>query len=151
MTNYFLIVNTSFCLLVLTVRSVCILKIATIHFLFKENLFLHIYHLLVWQNFSLLRSSRLITIFTQSCLFLRSFCTLLQSTLWLTVSSLSIHWLFSDLFFAFIVVVVIIIIFTSLRVFHANVSRWFSTGVWMTSLKNSPGLSSVYWPISIML
>ena len=44
------------------------------------------------------------------------------------------------------------IIITPLRVFHASVSWWFSIGFWMTaSLLKSPGLSSVFWKISIML
>ena len=35
-----------------------------------------------------------------------------------------------------------------LRVFHASLSRWFLTGVWVTeSLLMSPGPSSVFWPI----
>ena len=42
--------------------------------------------------------------------------------------------------------------FTLLRIFHTSVSRWFPTGVWETeSLLKSPGLFSVFWPISIML
>ena len=47
---------------------------------------------------------------------------------------------------------VCIIIFTPLRVFHTNVSRWSSTGVWLTpSLLKSPGLFSVFWQILIKL
>ena len=39
--------------------------------------------------------------------------------------------------------------FTYLGDFHTSVSRWFSTGVWVTtSLLKSPGLFSVFWPIS---
>ena len=45
----------------------------------------------------------------------------------------------------------IIIIYFS-RVFHISISWWFFTGVWVTaSLLKSPGLVSVFWPISIML
>ena len=40
----------------------------------------------------------------------------------------------------------------SLKVFHISVSWWSSTGVWVTaSLLKSPGLFSVFWPISINL
>ena len=42
--------------------------------------------------------------------------------------------------------------FIHLRVFHTSVSRWLSTGIWMTtSLLKSPGLFSVFRLISIML
>ena len=42
--------------------------------------------------------------------------------------------------------------FTPFRVFHTSVSRWFLTGVWVTaSLLKSPGLFSVFWPISTIL
>ena len=45
-----------------------------------------------------------------------------------------------------------IIIFTPFRVFPTSVSRWFFTRFWVTkSLLKSPGLFSVFWPISIML
>ena len=41
--------------------------------------------------------------------------------------------------------------FYSLRVFHISVSWWFFTGVWVTaSFLKSPGLLSVFWPISTM-
>ena len=37
-------------------------------------------------------------------------------------------------------------------VFHISVSWWSFTGVWVTaSLLKFPGLSSVFWPFSIML
>ena len=37
-------------------------------------------------------------------------------------------------------------------VFHISVSRWFSTGVWVTaSLLKSPGLVSGFWPFLTML
>ena len=42
--------------------------------------------------------------------------------------------------------------FTLLRVFHISLSWWFLTGVWVTeNLLKSPGLFSVFWPISTML
>ena len=38
-----------------------------------------------------------------------------------------------------------------MRVFHTSVSRWFLTGVWVTtSLLSSPRLFSVFWPISVI-
>ena len=41
---------------------------------------------------------------------------------------------------------------TPLRVFHTSVSWWFFTGIWMTViLFRSPGVFSVFWPISTML
>ena len=39
-----------------------------------------------------------------------------------------------------------------LRVFHISVSWWSFTGVWVTaSLLKSPGLLSVFWPLSVVL
>ena len=50
-----------------------------------------------------------------------------------------------------IIIVIIIITIYSFRVFHISVSWWSFTGVWVTaSLLKSPGLSSVFWPFSIM-
>ena len=44
------------------------------------------------------------------------------------------------------------LLFTSFWVFHISVSRWFLIRVWVTaSLFKSPGLSSVFLPISIVL
>ena len=49
-------------------------------------------------------------------------------------------------YFSFHFIIVMII---SLRVFHTNFSRLFSTGVWVTAnLLKFPGLFSVSWPIS---
>ena len=58
-----------------------------------------IYHLLVWSNLNFLHISQWITLPTQSCLVLYSFCVNLLHSLiiWLMVSSLSLyglHWLF---------------------------------------------------------
>ena len=51
-----------------------------------------IYHLLAWSNFNFLHISQWITLLTQSCLVLYSFCAnLLHSLMWLMVSSLSPH------------------------------------------------------------
>ena len=42
--------------------------------------------------------------------------------------------------------------FTPIRVFHTSISRWFLIGVLATAtLLKSPGFSSVFWPITIML
>ena len=35
--------------------------------------------------------------------------------------------------------------------FHTSFSWWFLTGIWVTSLLKSPGLFSIFWPISTML
>ena len=44
------------------------------------------------------------------------------------------------------------LLFYSLKVFYIRISWWFSTGVSVTaSLLKSPGLFSVFWPISTML
>ena len=51
-----------------------------------------IYHLLVWSNLNFLHISQWITLRTQTCLVLYSFCAnLLHSLMWLMVSSLSPH------------------------------------------------------------
>ena len=52
-----------------------------------------IYHLFVWLNFNFLHNSQWITMPTQSCLVLYSFCVNLLHSLimWLMVSSLSLH------------------------------------------------------------
>ena len=133
-----------------------------------------IYHLLVWSNLNFLHNSLCITSPTQSCLVLYSFCANLLDSLikWLVVSSLpphSLHLLFCcvlsilaliwlglmALFCAAIrrdSIIIIIIIIIPLRVFPTNVSLWFSTGVWViASILKSPGLSSVFCPILIML
>ena len=42
--------------------------------------------------------------------------------------------------------------YSLIRTFHISVSRWFFTGVWVTSsLLKSPGLFLVFWPFSTML
>ena len=46
----------------------------------------------------------------------------------------------------------LLLLFNSFRVFHISVSWGFPTGVWVTaSLLDSPGLFSVFWPISTIL
>ena len=55
----------------------------------KTDLGLCIYYLLVWLNFNLLHISQWITLPTQTCLVLYTFCdNLLHSFIWLMVSSL---------------------------------------------------------------
>ena len=42
--------------------------------------------------------------------------------------------------------------YSLIRAFHISVSRWFFTGVWVTtSFLKSPGLFLVFWSFSIML
>ena len=82
-------------------------------------------HLLVCLNF--LHISQWITLPTQSCLVLYSFCANLLHSL--------IMWLL-----------------LLIRVSHISVSWWSFTGDWVTaSLLKSPGLISVFWPFTIML
>ena len=59
----------------------------------RTGALLCIYHLFVWWNLNFLRISQWITLPTQSCLVLYSFCANLQHSLimWLMVSSLSPH------------------------------------------------------------
>ena len=99
-----------------------------------------IYHLLVWSNVNFLHISQWITLSTQSCLALYSFCTNLLHSLimWLMVSSLSPHSLY--LLFCCILSILalllsILLLFLSLLlfyyqwVFHTSVSWWLFTGV----------------------
>ena len=76
-------------------RSVCITKThrsLCVSFS-RTGAGLCIYHLLAWQNVNFLYISQLITLPTQSCLALYSFCANLQHSLimWLMLSSLSPH------------------------------------------------------------
>ena len=83
-----------------------------------------IYHLFVWSNWNFLHISQWITLLTQPCLVLYSFCTNFLHSL----------------------------IIISIRVLHISVSWWSFTGVWVTaSLLKSPRFFSVFWPFSIML
>ena len=67
-------------------RSLCVL-------FYRTGAGLCIYHLLVWSNLNFLHISQWITLPTQSCLVLYSFCANLLHSLimWLMVSSLSPH------------------------------------------------------------
>ena len=58
----------------------------------RTDSWLSIYHLFVWSNFNFLHNSQWISLPTQSCLVLYSFCANLRySLMWLIVSSLSPH------------------------------------------------------------
>ena len=66
-------------------RSLCVL-------FFRTGAGLCIYHLFVWPNLNFLYISQWITLTTEPCLVLYSFCAnLLHSLMWLMVSSLSLH------------------------------------------------------------
>ena len=86
----------------------------------RTNPRLCIYHLFVWSNLKFLH----ITLPTQSCLVLYSFCANL------------VHWI--------IIIIIIIIIIHSLRIFHNIISKWSFTGVTASFLK-SPRL---FWRTS---
>ena len=89
-----------------------------------------IYYLLVWSNWNFLHISQWITLPTQSCLALYSFCAnLLHSLIMsLVVSSLSPH----SLLYCY---------YSLIRTFHICNIRWFFTEVWVTtSILKSPGL-----------
>ena len=87
-----------------------------------------IYHLFVWSNWNFLHISQGITLPTQSCLALCSFCANLLHSLimWLIVSSL------------------LLLLLLLLFYYHYYLSLKFFTSA-------SPGLFSVFWPFSIML
>ena len=91
-----------------------------------------IYRLFVRSNLNFLHNSQWII-----------FSTIVVTSLLLIISSLSphnLHLLFYCLYYYY---------YYSLRVFHINVRWWSFTEVWMTaSLLKSPGLFSVFWPIS---
>ena len=77
-----------------------------------------IYHLLAWSNLNFWHISRWITLPTQSCLALNSFCTNLLHSLimWLTVSSLSprsLHLLFCCVLSIIIIIIIIICLSSS--------------------------------------
>ena len=112
--------------------SVCILKShrSLCESFSRTGAGLCIYHLFVWSNWNFLHISQWITLPTQSCLALYSFCANLL----------------------YLLIIIIIIIIYSFRVFHISISWWFFTGVSVTtSLLKSPGLFSVFWPFSVML
>ena len=100
-----------------------------------------IYHLFAWSTLNLLHNSYWITMPTQSCIVIYSFCASLFHSLimWLNVSSLSLY----NLYVLFCCVIIIVIIsHCELRVFHTHVSWWYFTGVWVTaSFPNSCFLS----------
>ena len=75
--------------------SVCMLKShrSSCKSFYRTGAGLCIYHLFVWSNWNFLHISQWITLPTQSCLALYSFCAILLHSLimWLIVSSLSSH------------------------------------------------------------
>ena len=75
-----------------------------------------IYHLLVWSNLNFLHISQWITLATQSCLVLYSFCANLLHLLimWLMVSSLSLHSLHLLFCCVFSILVLIWLVFMAL-------------------------------------
>ena len=81
------------------------------------------YHLLAWSNLSFLHISKWITLPTQSCLALYSFCAnLLHSlTMWLMVSSLSPHNL--HLLFCCVLSILALIWFVLMALFCAAIRR----------------------------
>ena len=87
-----------------------------------------IYHLFVWLNLYFLQISQCITLPTQSCLFLYSFCTNLLHSLimWLIVSSLSPHLLFGWVLFilALIWLVVMALFCAAVRRDSASLSKF---------------------------
>ena len=91
---FFLLIIIRFCLLAGISWSVCMLKShrsLCVSFS-RTGAGLCIYHLFVWSNWNFQHISLLITLPTQSCLALYSFCAnLLHSLMWLIVSSLSPH------------------------------------------------------------
>ena len=83
---------------------------------------LFIYHLLVWSNFNFLHFSHGITLPTQSCLVLYSFCAnLLHLLMWLMVSSLSPHSL--HLLFCCVLSVLVLIWLILMALFCAAIRR----------------------------
>ena len=108
-----------------------------------------LYHLFVWSNLNYLHISLWITLPTQSCQVLYSFCANLLHLLimWLMISFLLPHSL--HLVFCCDIIIIIII---PLRVFPISISGWFSTGICLTANRlKSPGLFPVCWPILTML
>ena len=121
-----------------------------------------IYHLFVWSNWNFLRISPWITLPTQSCLALYSFCANLLHSLimWLIVSSLSPHSL--NLLFCWILSILALIWLVLRALSCAAIRRdsvsllkfpflSHSTGIWVSKrLLKSPRLFSVFWPIWVM-
>ena len=82
-----------------------------------------IYHLLVWSNLNFLHISQLITLPTQLCLVLYSFCANLLHLLimWLMVSSLSLHSL--HLLFCWVISILTLIWLVLMVLFCAAIRR----------------------------
>ena len=97
-------------------RSLCVLFSRT-------GAGLCIYHLFVWSNLNFLHISQWITLPTQSCLVLYSFCANLLHSLimWLMVSSLSLHSLL--LLFCCILSILALIWLVLTALFYAAIRR----------------------------
>ena len=121
-------------LLLIIIRSSCLSKIRwsvcmsrsqrSLSVLFsRTDAGLWIYHLFVWSNFNFLHNSLGITLLTQLCLVLHTFCAnLLHSHItWLIVSSLKPHKL--HLLFCCILSIVAFIWFVLIALFCATISR----------------------------
>ena len=82
-----------------------------------------IYHLLAWSNLNFLHISQWITLPTQSCLALYSFCAnfLHSLIIWLMVSSLSLHSL--HLLFCFVLSILALIWLVLMTLFCATIRR----------------------------
>ena len=83
-----------------------------------------IHHLFVWSNWNFLHISHLITLPTQSCLVLYSFCANLLHSLimWLIVSSLSPHSL--HLLFCCVLSILALIWFVLMALFCVAITHW---------------------------
>ena len=118
-----------------------------------------IYHLLVRSNLNFLHISQWITLSTQLCLVLYSFCAnLLHSLMWLIVSSLPPHSLYLLFCCVLSILALILLVLLALfyaatrrdsllllllllliRVFHISVSWWSFTGDWVSASLLSVG------------
>ena len=103
----------------------------------RTDVGLCIYHLFVWSNLNFSHNSRWITLPTQSCQVLYSFCAnLLHSLMWLMVSSLSPHNL--HLLICYVLSILVLIWLVLMVLFCAAIRRD------SVSLLRFPFLSHVY-------
>ena len=127
--------NPANCLfLLIIIRSGCLAEIRWTFWMSKSqgslcvsfswtDSWLYIYHLFVWSNFNFFHNSQWITLPTQSCLVLYTFCTnfLHSLIMWLIVSSLSPHNL--HLLFCWILFIVAFIWSVLMALFCAAIKR----------------------------
>ena len=147
-SSLFLLINIMSGRLAKIRRSACMLKShRCLCFSFSwTGAELCIYHLFVRSNLNFLHNFQWITLPTQSCLVLYSFCANLLHSLimWFIVLSLlprNLHLLFCC----------VLLLLLKEVFFYISVSSWSFTGVWVTaSLLKSPELISVFWSFSIM-